>query len=114
MDEDLITLLNDWRNSKKNYFKAIRNVRYKSSPIGKGEFMISIQSALQVNNQAISLGRLFFTFAQSDVPYIKSKKGDVYNLKKFLKKFDEDFNNEVQKRLSESMDRNDESDFKDL
>lgn len=114
MDKELITLLNNWKISDKNYFKAIRNVRYKPSPIAAGEFLVLIQSVLQINHQTISMGRLFLTFAQSDSPFIKNKIGDVYRLTTFLKTFDEDFNSEVQKILGGNVDESDESDYQDL
>ena len=97
MDEGLLTVLNGWIKSDENIYNASRSVKHGPSPFALGEYVIVIKSILEVNDQTISLGRNFYTFAQSDSPFIKNKKGDVYNLKNFLNKFDEDFISEVQK-----------------
>lgn len=114
MNEEIKSILEKWKTGETNYFNSIRSVRYKSSPIANGEFMIIIQSVLQVADQTISIGRPFFTFAQSNISYIKNKKGDIYRLEMFLKNFDEDFNKEVQNRLTDSVDEKDESGYLDL
>lgn len=114
MDKELLTVLNEWKQSEDNFYNALRSVKYGNSPYAKGEFVIKIKSILMVNDQTISLGRNFYTFAQSDQPFIKSKKGDVYNLKMFLKKFDEDFIIEVQKIVDNLIKGFEETGFIDL
>ena len=114
MDQELLHLLSNWKKSEENYFGALRNVRYCHSFIAEGEYIVSIESVITVNKQTISLKRTFFTFAQSDRPYILNKKGDIYNLKQFLKSFDEDFNKEVQARLNDGFDDLEDSAFLEL
>lgn len=111
MDKELLNVLNEWIQSDENFYNAMRSVKYGPSTYALGEFVIMIKSILKVNDQTISLNRNYYTFAQSDSPFIKNKKGDVYNLKIFIKKFDEDFVNEIQNSLGSSFKESDETGF---